>query len=119
MPLWGAALVSVFSIGSAAHVVRRDALLVSPLSIIALRLGHSRLDYQFKTGVWQEGHAATPGSSFVSGWLSAVAVRTGDSKRHRYIILLPDSLSRESARRLRVWLRWSAAGNSGGPEDNI
>jgi hypothetical protein len=116
-PLWGAALAGICAIGSAIHVVRRDALLISPRSIIALRLGHSRLDYQLKTGAWEEGHTATPGSNFVSGWLSVVAVRAGSSKRH--VILLPDSLGRESARRLRVWLRWSAVGNSGGSVDKI
>ena len=111
LPLWGAVIACGFVIAGAIHVARRDALLVSPQSIITLRLGSSGLDYQLKTGAWQEGRDTAAGASFVGKWISVVAVRAGNSRRRRHIILLPDSVSHDVARRVRVWLRWSQAGD--------
>jgi hypothetical protein len=111
LPMWGAVAVDSGLIGAAFHVARRDAFLVSPQSIVTLRFGPSGLDFQYKNGIWHEGkEGAALASSFVSRWVSVVAVGTDDSPRRRYIVLLPDSLDHAAARRLRIWLQWSRTG---------
>ena len=108
LPIWGAISASLLCIGFAIHVARRDALLTSPHSIVALRFGPSGLDYQFRNGVWREGQENDAlASSFVSRWLSVVAVRAANTAHRRYIILMPDSLDGDVARRARIWLKWS------------
>jgi hypothetical protein len=107
LPLWGALVVGALVIFAAAYTARRDALLMAPESIIALRISHPRLDCRFKNEQWQEGLTAIPGSSFVNRWVSIVAFRKGGTTRIRRIILMPDSLSSDGFRHLRIWLQWS------------
>jgi hypothetical protein len=107
LPVWGVAIVSVLTVGGAAQVVYRDALLASAQSIITLQPGYSGLDYQFKNGDWRRStESGSPHSSFVSRWLSVIAVRDSDTHRRRYVVLMPDSMDPEAARRVRVWLKW-------------
>ena len=54
---------------------------------------------------WHESRIVEP--RFVAGGLIVLGLRTNAQKR-KWIVLLPDSSDRESLRRLRVWLRWSA-----------
>jgi hypothetical protein len=107
LPLLGTLVMGAVVTAASIHDACRDALLISPESIIELRISHSGLDCNYKHGGWQEDLTTMPGSSFVSRWVSVVAVRRGGSRRVRRIILMPDSLSRDGFRHLRTWLQWS------------
>jgi hypothetical protein len=66
-------------------------------------------------GRWHEGRIDGP--QFASTGLIVVALQA-NTRRHKWIVLLPDSAERESIRRLRLWVRWSAdtpqVGGAGG-----
>ena len=105
LPLWGAIGACLICVSAAIRTARRDALLTATQSVVLLRFRHTGLDYQFRNGLWREG--GNLGASFVSRWLSVVALRSTDAPRHRHIILMPDSLKGDAARQVRIWLKWS------------
>lgn len=89
--------------------LRRDALLVTRSSILALIVREDcsctigRLD-----GEWE--HGVLLGSSFVSPSLVILNLKPEARMRLRHVVLLSDSLDREDFRRLRVLLKWRCAG---------
>ena len=56
-------------------------------------------------GLWRSGTVCD--GSFVAPWLTIIRWRPDDSPFARSIVILPDMLGAESARALRVLLRWS------------
>jgi hypothetical protein len=108
LPVWAALIAGLFAVGIAIYVTHRDALLTLPHSIVALRFGQSGLHYQSRNGVWREAQGSDDlASSFVSRWLSIVAVSAANTVHRRHIVLMPDSLDHDVARQIRVWLKWS------------
>lgn len=111
LPLWSAVITITVCTGVAMQCWRREVLLASPDSIVALRFGQSRFDFQFKNGQWNAAcwspQSGALASGFVSSWLSIIAVRATDTCPRRYIVLMPDSLDHNASRRTRVWLKWS------------
>ena len=105
LPVWGAILFSPFCVASAVISARRDALLIAPDAVTRLRFSVSGLDFQCKDGAWREGTVLP--STFVSRWLSIVALGVAPAARPKYIVLMPDMLNSEVARRLRIRLRWA------------
>lgn len=110
LPGWIAIVASLLCVCTAIHMMRRDALLTALQSIVSLRFGYSHLDFQCKNGSWHAGKVIP--SSFVSRWLSIVAIRTETASR-RHIILMPDSLNGDVRRWMRVWLKWSQIHEAG------
>jgi hypothetical protein len=56
-------------------------------------------------GLWRSGRVCD--GSFVAPWLTIVRWRPDECLFARSIVILPDMLDRETARRLRVLLRWA------------
>ncbi len=103
----GAIVAGIVLAALGIHAVLRDALLILPQSIVALRIEHSTLGYQLKNGRWHAADAAvTLRSSFVSRWLCVVTISSPESAQRRHVVLMPDSLSSEKARLTRRWLKW-------------
>jgi len=100
--VWRLAAVGVL-VASLVYHLRRDALLLSPGSLVEIVLNEDGtcvlLD---RSGVELQGGVMR--STFVSTLLIAINVRQ-DSGGHRSLVLLPDSAPAEDRRRLRVWLR--------------
>lgn len=46
-------------------------------------------------------------SSFVTPWLTVLHLRLPQRRRPVHIVLLPDMLSTDEFRRLRIWLKWA------------
>jgi hypothetical protein len=111
LPPWIALIATAVCTGCTIHLLRRDALQTLPESIVTMRFGASRFDYQFKNGQWCDGNELLEGgpliSGFVSRWLSVIAVRVAGARRRRYVVLMPDSLDGEAYRRTRIWLKWT------------
>ncbi len=107
-PVWAALVFDAAITVIAIHIARRDALLISPKAVVALRFDLAGLHVQFRNGTWLEvKDGATLSSSFVNCWLSLVVVDCRTPWQRRTIVLLPDSLNPDVARRLRIWLWWS------------
>lgn len=90
---------------SLAHNVWRHAWLQSAQSVVSLRLtgknacevrllSNNRLNYMIDAG------------TFVAPYLTVLSLKTNRCFQRRTIVILPDSVDRESFRQLRVWLRW-------------
>jgi toxin CptA len=95
------------------YFMARDAALHARQSIVALELRESgALACQMRGGEWVECELL--GSSYVSPSMTVVNLRPGGRSRHRRVILVPDNVDARDFRRLRMWLRWKATGESPG-----
>lgn len=110
-PPVGAALV-VGLAASCVCAVRSRALLYAADSIIALRFEEGGKLWVRTAG---EGWSAATlhDSTFVNPWFTVLSVATGTSRSARHAVILTDSVNAENFRKLRVWLRWDAAGGEG------
>lgn len=105
VPLWLAASLMPVFIGSAVYTLRRDGFRTLRHSLIALRLdADCRCSFQTRVGEWHD--AALLGSSFVSPYLTVLNLRPTSGRWARHLVILPDAVSAEDFRRLRVWLKW-------------
>lgn len=92
-------------LGSAWHTLRRDGFRVSQHSLIGLRLDEDcHCEFQTRTGEWHD--AALLGSSFVSPNLTVLNLKPVNGRLVKHLAVLPDAVSAEDFRRLRVWLKW-------------
>ena len=108
LPAAAALVIGAIVLGVAIVSIRRDGLLVASDAVVALRFGAQGLRYQCRNGVWHDDQTErTFSSGFVSRWFVLVAVQSGDVLRWKYILLFPDSLDADAARRMRIWLLWS------------
>ncbi|MCC7484799.1 MAG: hypothetical protein IT529_07380 [Burkholderiales bacterium] len=73
------------------------------------------LAFRERAGRWRE--AEILGSSYVSPWLTVLNLGAGGARRPRHVVLVPDNVDASEFRRLRAWLRWSAARAAGGPRE--
>lgn len=64
------------------------------------------LEIRHPAQAWQTAQVLT--RSMVNPWLTVLAYRLEGERHGRSITLLPDSLSCDDFRRLRVWLCWRA-----------
>ena len=107
-PLWFKTLIAAAVIASGVFHLRRDALLLSPGSVVsALLKGDGSIEVTLRNG------AAIPGrqipGSFVHTWFTTILWRAEGARFSRPIAVLPDSLPAEQFRELRVWLKWRRA----------
>ena len=113
LPVLGALAASATITAGGVVLACRRALLLSPYAIVSLRFGLNGLDVQFRNGTWLVGREGDSLSgSFVSRWVSLVSVKNAYPRRRLILVLMPDSLNRDMARRLRIWLRWSVSTKS-------
>lgn len=108
LPAAAALVMCIILAGMAVSSIRRDGLLVASDAVVSLRFGPQGLHYQCSNGVWHEAVTGTASTSgFVSPWVVLVAMRSSGTRLRKYILLFPDSLQPDAARRMRLWLRWS------------
>lgn len=84
--------------------VRRQVLLLSPASIISIRLQPEEVVLVSRAGNEYAGRLAR--STVVTPWLTVLNVRLPQHMRLQSVVIFPDSMEREDFRRLRVLLRW-------------
>lgn len=90
-------------LGLAARHIRRDAWLQAKNSCLTLRLdGPGRISLLLRNGREQTGQVC--GDTLVLPWLVVLNLKD-DLGARRSVLLLPDSLSAEAFRHLRVQLR--------------
>ena len=83
-----------------------------PHVIVALCIySRDRLDCLLADGTWAV-HSIQPDST-VFDQLIVLRLRVGEEKRIRHLTLLPDQMSAEQFRVLRLWLRWHAEPKQG------
>lgn len=108
LPLAVTALLLLAVAASLAWSIYGSALLRTAHSIVAVDLGEGRaLAYRTRLGDWHK--AVLSGSTFVAPWLTILVLRAPDSRLARYAVIVPDRVSAEDFRRLRVFLRWHTA----------
>lgn len=108
VPVWGKAAVIASLLFNCAYVLARVALLRSSSSCVALRLDGSGVGMELRDG--RSMVVRLGPDCLVTPWLIVLALISEDERTTRWLLILPDSLSAESFRALRVWLRWGWAG---------
>jgi toxin CptA len=109
---WTALLVSSGVVFSAVAVIG-EALQIWPSSALELELrGDGSAGWRDRRGTWHDGTVAR--SRHVSYTLVTLAL-SGQGRRRRWLVLLPDSAAAEDFRKLRLWLRLRAAGPDNSP----
>jgi toxin CptA len=105
LPLAVCAIVCALILVYAWVSLRLYALQAHAAAIVALRCDTGTLGYQLCAGTWINGSVLTGG--LVNRWLTVVRVQDiSERAQKRTIVLLPDQLSADNYRRLRVYLRW-------------
>lgn len=85
--------------------LRKSALLRARDAVGALEItSDGKLSVQDRRGEWIV--CAVRGSSYVTFFLVILNLRALDSGRNMHAVILPDSLSADDFRNLRVWLRF-------------
>ncbi|MGH8630927.1 MAG: protein YgfX [Burkholderiales bacterium] len=105
LPLWvRVALLGALAV-SLVRSARRHALRGSPHACTALEVHRDgSTQWWLRSGTALTGRVL--GESFVSPFLTVVALRRDDNGRRAGIVLLPDSSETDALRALRVWLRF-------------
>jgi hypothetical protein len=93
--LWLAILVSLSN--ALVQMLRRQALLLELHE-------DGRASWRSPGGTWHEVRMGKV--HFVSGVLVVLDLQSVGPGRGKRVVLMPDSMSPEEFRRLRVWLRW-------------
>jgi toxin CptA len=90
----------------ALEAVQTIALRRGRRGVRAILLRRSReIEVEMASGAWEAGVVLD--GSFVAPWLTIVRWRPEGARFERSILILPDMLSAEGFRTLRVLLRWS------------
>ena len=96
--------------GSTVHAFRRHALRRGSDACTGLRLAPNRL-VAVRTGDGRLTAGHVRSSTFVASWLTTVVWRPDGVRWSRSILIVPDMLSAEDFRRLRVMLRYARSGD--------
>ena len=103
--IWLKAALVLAVAGSLLHALNGSALRRSGRAIVALEIGEgAAASFKTRCGDWHK--AVLLDSSFVAPYLTVLNLRTGLSRLAHHVVIMPDSVSAEDFRRLRVWLRW-------------
>ena len=89
-----------------------------PSPVAGLRLGERGELWILRSGSEPAAAAVQPDSAVFS-WLVVLRVRGERDGRLRSLVLLPDSMSAEQFRLLRLWLRWLASPSGGQSVDGV
>ena len=113
LPFWLKLLLTAMLASSLAFYLRRDALLAAPAAIIGVEIEDGRnCRIQLKSGDRKE--CLLLDTSLISPYLTILNVRPEGARFARHAVILPDSLTSEEFRRLRVWLLWKCARSEAG-----
>lgn len=105
LPLWLMAVLATLVVISMVHATVFQAMLQGRNAVIVLKTTQTGLEVATRLGVWNRVDILA--STFVSPWLVVLHLRQEGRRRPMYVMLLPDMLSSDEFRRLRVWLRWA------------
>jgi toxin CptA len=105
LPLWAKATISLLVLFSLGFHLRKDVWLVSPTATIALLLQGDQVVMTLHNGEQLPGKIMR--DSLVTPMLTILNVLPQGSRFTRSLVILPDTLDKESFRKLRVWLKWS------------
>ena len=109
IPLW---LIVVLLSAVAASLVWQLVRMFGARRIVRLALHKDgALDYRRQDG--ETASVRVDPQSMVAPWLTVLLLRRTQGRRLA-LTLLPDALDEEDFRRLRLWLRWLAAGEGVG-----
>jgi toxin CptA len=108
LPFWSRLMLAAVALFSLAYYLRRDAWLRAPYSCVELALEGSDAVLKLRNGVQLRGGIAH--GSLVTPYLTMLNVSLPEWHRTRSVIILPDSMAKDSFRQLRVWLRWGGQG---------
>ena len=105
LPLWFKLFISPVLLVSVAFHLKRDALLASQDSAIALQV-HSdcQCEIQSRAGQWED--AELLGTSFVAPYLTVLNFKISGKHMAKHIVIFPDAVDSEQFRQLRVLLKW-------------
>lgn len=106
LPIWGRLVLAAMVLSSLAYFLWRDAWLAAPDSCIELVAGGEGVMLVLRNGARLRGRISK--SSLVTPYLTVLNVSLPQRKGMRSVLILPDSMARDSFRRLRVWLKWGA-----------
>jgi toxin CptA len=103
-PAWRAAILAAL-IASLVFELRTTALRLSRNSVIAIRISADNvLSAKTRVGEWRDCEVL--GSTYVTAALTVLMLKTGAERGTRSVVLMPDSMTADDFRRLRMWLRW-------------
>lgn len=107
-PLWVKTATFALLSLNCVYVIWRVALLRSPQSCVAVGLDGGSVELELRNGQVLSAELAV--DSVVSPWLTMLTLVQKGRWVPRRLLILPDSLSAESFRALRVELRWADTG---------
>lgn len=107
LPLWAGLLLAVLLLSSLCYHVWRDAWLHAPDSCLALVMKESDVVLLLRDGRRQHGRVV---HGMVTPLLTVLSILPQDARMPRSLVVLPDGMSAEAYRQLRVWLRWGVQG---------
>ena len=112
MPVWLVLIVLAALILSCLLTVRQAALLLMPVSVVAIEITPDNLlSVQTRHGDWIECEVL--GSSYVAWFLTVLNLREVEKGTVRHIVIMPDGIEAEDFRAFRVWLRWQRGAQTG------
>ena len=103
-PIWSKTALALLILFSLIYHLRRDAWLSAPSSGIALKLEGDQVVLSTHGGEQLVGQVLR--DSLVTPFIAVLNVLPQGARFARSVIILPDSLDKESFRQLRVWLKW-------------
>jgi toxin CptA len=105
LPAWAKAALSLIIVFSLLYHVRHHALLISNSSVVGLQIEGEDAIMTLRDGKLLEGKVLR--DSLVMPAIAVLNVLPEGAHFAHSIVILPDTLERESFRQLRVILRWS------------
>ena len=106
LPPWAKLIAAAALIVHLLIVARRQALLLTPDSAVAIEIGSDNiLSVKARRGEWSE--YAVLGDTYVTSYLTVMNLQQADTRAVKRVAILPDSVDAEDFRKLRVWLRWN------------
>jgi toxin CptA len=117
LPLWLSFLLLNLLLASLLYSLRNQVWRTWPFSIVALQFEQDGTVFMhYRNGKTLE--AQVLGSSFVAPYLSIILLKSQQSWVARSVLVLPDMLTPELFRTLRVWLKWRL-GRGAVPKANV
>ena len=105
IPVWLKAILSIILIGSAVFYIRRDALRLATDSIVMLDIADN-MNCTAQTKLGNAIECKITGTSCVFPFLTILNLKTDNSRFLKHVVIMQDSIEKNSFRQLRVWLRW-------------
>ena len=98
-------ILSILLIASSWIYYGRRALLLTLQAIVAIMIKENgEIEFSLRNGTASQGILVS--GSYIHPWFSTICFRKDGKRFYQVIAVLPDMLSQEQFRQLRVWLKW-------------